>query len=270
MLQKTFMVDFLEHKAKKNEGELPSYYVENSHPAIIERDEWEMVQAEFIRRVNLRYKYSGCSEFASRIICEDCGGFYGAKVWHSTDKYRKVIYQCNNKFKKGQHKCETPTKSEDDLKALFIKAYNLLMLDREQLLDDCLDVKRLLADTTQEDAEVARLEAELTALAEQVEQMIRDNASIAQDQGEYTKRFDEISDRYEQVKATYDKAVEERQLKVSKGLKLDAFIAFVKKSETVITEWSSDIWNVLVESGTVHRDGSVTFKFKNGKQIRVE
>ena len=270
LLQKTFMVDFLEHKSKKNEGEIPSYYVENSHPAIIERDEWEMVQAEFIRRANLRYKYSGCSEFASRLICEDCGGFYGAKVWHSTDKYRKVIYQCNNKFKKGQKKCETPTKSEDELKALFIKAYNLLMLDREQLMDDCLDVKRLLADTTQEDAEVARLEAELIALTEQVEQMIRDNASIAQDQDEYTKRFDELSTRYEQVKNAYDKAVADRQVKISKGLKLDSFIAFIEKSETVITEWSSDIWNVLVESGTVHRDGSVTFKFKNGKQITVQ
>lgn len=270
LLQKTFMVDFLEHKAKKNEGELPSYYVENSHPAIIEKEEWEMVQSEFCRRANLRYRYSGCSEFSSRIICEDCGGFYGAKVWHSTDKYRKVIYQCNNKFKKGQRKCETPTKSEDELKALFIKAYNVLMLDREQLVDDCLDVKRLLTDTSQEDIEIERLGEELESIAEQVEQMLRTNASKQQDQEEYSKHFDELCGMYDQVKVSYDKTVAERQVKLAKATQLDAFIAYIQKSETVITEWSSDIWNVLVESGTVHRDGSITFKFKNGKQIRVQ
>lgn len=270
LLQKTFMVDFLEHRAKKNEGEVPSYYVENSHPAIIEKDEWEMVQAEFIRRSNLRYKYSGYCEFASRIICEDCGGFYGAKVWHSTDKYRKVVYQCNNKFKKDHTKCKTPIKTEDELKALFIKAYNTLMLDREQLIEDCLDVKRLLTDTTQEDAEISRLEAELISFAEQVKEMIRTNASTAQDQDEYAKRFDEISQRYEQTKAAYDKAVQAKQLKVSKGHQLDAFIGCIEKSETAITEWSSDIWNVLVESGTVCRDGSVIFKFKNGQQVTVK
>lgn len=270
LLQKTFMVDFLEHKSKKNEGEIPSYYVEDSHPAIIEKEEWEMVQAEFCRRANLRYKYSGCSEFTSRIICEDCGGFYGAKVWHSNDKYRRVIYQCNNKFKKGQAKCETPIKSEDELKCLFIKAYNLLMLDREQLIDDCNDVKKLIADTTQEDAEIARLETELTSIAEQVEQMIWTNASNAQDQDEYSKHFDELCVRYDQVKNAYDKAVEERKVKNSKVVQLDAFIAYIQKSETAITEWSSDLWNVLVESGKVHRDGSVTFKFKNGKQITVQ
>jgi len=270
LLQKTFMIDFLEHKSKRNEGEIPSYYVENSHPAIIEKEEWEMVQAEFTRRTNLRYRYSGCSEFASRIVCEDCGGFYGAEVWHSNDKYRRVVYQCNNKFKKGQKKCQTPVKSEDELKSLFIKAYNLLMLDREQLLDDCLDVKRLLTDTTHEDAKIVRLEAELTSIAEQVEQMIRTNASKEQDQDEYSKQFDALCGKYDQVKDVYDKTFAERQVKLAKATQLDAFMFYIQKGETVITEWSSDLWNVLVEIGKVHRDGSVTFKFKNGKQIRAQ
>ena len=34
-------VDFLQKKMKVNEGEVPQYYVEHSHPAIIEPDEWE-------------------------------------------------------------------------------------------------------------------------------------------------------------------------------------------------------------------------------------
>jgi len=37
-------------KQKINEGEIPKYYVENSHPAIIEPDVYDMVQFEMKRR----------------------------------------------------------------------------------------------------------------------------------------------------------------------------------------------------------------------------
>lgn len=50
LLQKSFTIDFLGHKTKKNEGEIPQYYVKNSHPAIIPKEEWEMVQDEMKRR----------------------------------------------------------------------------------------------------------------------------------------------------------------------------------------------------------------------------
>lgn len=44
MLQKKITVDFLTKKQKINEGEVPQFYVENSHPAIICPDEWNRVQ----------------------------------------------------------------------------------------------------------------------------------------------------------------------------------------------------------------------------------
>ena len=46
LLQKKFTVDFLTKKTKVNEGEVPQYYVEESHPAIIPPEEFELVQAE--------------------------------------------------------------------------------------------------------------------------------------------------------------------------------------------------------------------------------
>ncbi|MBR3922671.1 MAG: recombinase family protein, partial [Kiritimatiellae bacterium] len=61
LLQKTFTVDFLQKKVKANEGEVPQYYVENSRPAIIEPDEWALVQTEFSRRKAMGNTYSGKS-----------------------------------------------------------------------------------------------------------------------------------------------------------------------------------------------------------------
>lgn len=269
LLQKTFMVDFLEHRAKKNEGEVPSYYVENSHPNIIEKDEWEMVQAEFARRSALRGSYSGGSPFTSKLICEDCGGFYGAKVWHSTDKYKKVILQCNRKFHKGQDRCKTPTLNECDIKSLFLKAYNLVMVDREQLIADSLEIKSLLTDTTAVDTDIERLAGELQSISAQVAAMVRENAKTAQDQEAYAERYDALAREYERVKTAYSKVMETRTYKKAQALKIDAFISTISTADEVLTEWNTDIWNVLVVSGVVHRNGTITFKFKNGKEVTV-
>ena len=83
-IQMKFTIDFLEKRMKKNEGEIPQYYVENSHPAIIDPVEWEHSQVEFARREALGRTYSSKSIFLSKLVCVDCGGFYGQKVWHST------------------------------------------------------------------------------------------------------------------------------------------------------------------------------------------
>lgn len=93
LLQKSFTVDFLQKKTKPNEGEVPQYYVEGSHPAIIEPDEWDHVQAEFARRKELGNAYSGKSVLSAKLVCEDCGGFFGSKIWHSTDRYRRTVWQ---------------------------------------------------------------------------------------------------------------------------------------------------------------------------------
>ena len=80
LLQKCFTVDFLTKKKKVNEGEVPQYYVEHSHEPIITPEEFDKVQTEFERRKRISRQYSGKSIFSSRIICGDCGAFFGSKV----------------------------------------------------------------------------------------------------------------------------------------------------------------------------------------------
>ena len=136
LLQKKFTVDFLTKKQKVNEGEIPQYYVEGSHPAIVSAIDFDRVQAEIARRQGLGRSYSGSSVFASKLICGDCGGFYGKKVWHSTDAYRREVWRCNGKFI-GEAKCETPTLTTENIQRMFLQAYNQLMGNREQVIQAC-------------------------------------------------------------------------------------------------------------------------------------
>lgn len=108
LLQKSFTTDFLTKKSKINEGEVPQYYVESNHEAIIAPDTFNLVQKELARRTPGRNRHSGLHIFSSKIKCGECGSWYGSKVWHSNDKYRRVIWQCNHKFD-GDTKCKNWT-----------------------------------------------------------------------------------------------------------------------------------------------------------------
>ena len=130
LLQKTYVDNFLTQNIIKNTGQKPQYYVENSHPAIIDKDMWELVQVELERREKMGSKYSATDIFASKLICEDCGSFYGRKKWHSNTKYRRFIWQCNEKFKRDDARCKTPLLDTETIKQMFLIAYNQLMENR--------------------------------------------------------------------------------------------------------------------------------------------
>ena len=82
LLQKRYTVDFLTKKMEVNTGQVPQYFIEDSHEAIIQPKEWEAVQAEFRRRKSIGRNYSGHSVLATKIVCGDCGKYYGVKTWH--------------------------------------------------------------------------------------------------------------------------------------------------------------------------------------------
>ncbi len=49
---------FARNTVTLNDGELPSYYIAESHEAIISPDEWDAVQAEIERRKGLGHPIS--------------------------------------------------------------------------------------------------------------------------------------------------------------------------------------------------------------------
>ena len=224
LLQKKYTADYLEHRVVPNNGELPQYYVENNHPAIIEREVWEMVQTEMMRRSMLGAAYSGNSIFASKLICGDCGKPYGKKKWHSTSKYAREIYRCNAKYNKGQTQCQTPNLTEEDIKSKFMEAYNFVMCDKKQVIEDTLVVIELLTDTTDLDTEIAKLQEKIERISSDVSLMVRENARTQQDQIKFAARYEELTKEYETQKAALEKAVKEKAYKTGKATKMRAYL----------------------------------------------
>lgn len=136
LLQKTYTVDFLTKKKKRNSGEVPQYYIENNHEPIIDPKTFELAQAERLRRAVRAAeggRYSGKSVFCGKIICGDCGRSFGSRVWHSNTKYRKIIYQCSGKYK-SLSSCFTGHLYEDEIEGLFLRAMKRVFEQRARIL----------------------------------------------------------------------------------------------------------------------------------------
>ena len=266
LLQKKYTVDFLTKKQKVNEGEVPQYYVENSHPAIIAPEEFEAVQAEFQRRKSLGRRYSGQSVIAARIICGDCGDFYGSKVWHSNSKYRRVIWRCNSKFEDG-HQCATPTLDEEDVKSRFLVAYNSLFNIRESLIEDVRLMQNALTNCDLIDAEMQSLADELSIVAGLLRKCIEQNASTAMNQEDYADRYQGLLKRYETASERHRLLEQQREDRMNKATQIGGFLFELMERDQPLEAFDDHLWLVTIDKVIAHHDGRLVFKFQNGLEV---
>lgn len=265
LLQKHYTEDFLTKKQKKNNGEIPQYYVEGHHEAIISTDTFEAVQAEMEKRKSMG-RYSGVGIFSSMIKCGECGGWYGSKVWHSTDKYRKVIYRCNHKFV-GDRKCSTPHLTEEEIKKQFVLAVNKLLIEKDELIQNTRVMMESLCNTTELEEQQQSILEEMNILVTRTQDIIKVNSRVAMSQDKYQKKYDTLVENYEKAKAKYDKVT---QLVSIKQVKKEFFKGFIKTLDSqvgAIAEFEEGLWSNLIEHVTVYGKDDVRFTFKNGMEI---
>ncbi|MBE6946227.1 MAG: hypothetical protein E7459_09090 [Ruminococcaceae bacterium] len=122
LLQKKFTYDFLTKKAKKNCGELPQYYIEDDHPPIVSKAQFDAVQERLAVKERQRCTRS---PFAGKLRCGHCHQIYTRKHWHTTTT-NDVVWECPQRFQ-GNPKCPTPHIYEPQLTEAYQRAFiNLL------------------------------------------------------------------------------------------------------------------------------------------------
>jgi len=266
LLQKSYTTDYLTKKKKVNEGEIPQYYVENSHPAIIEPVVFEMVGQEMARRKSGKNRHSGVGMFASRIKCGECGSWYGSKVWHSTSKYRRTIYRCNHKFN-GEEKCGTPHLDEETIKQFFVSAVNRLLTDKDEIIANFAFMRDDLFGTADLEAERAELQEETAVVAELIQKCIEENARTALDQKEYQERYEGLVVRFDTAKARFEEVSKMVSDKKARGKLVQAFISELVRQDGLISEFDERLWFSLVDFATVYGENDVRFTFKDSTEI---
>ncbi|MBP2643303.1 MAG: Resolvase protein [Firmicutes bacterium] len=120
LLQKTYTVDFLSKKRADNTGQVPQYYVEDSHPAIIDKEMWEAVQLEMERRRNFALKY-GIQKLehatSSNLLQEESSAVFAARFL--AGRYGTLLMKGLEELS-GDATASTRRKGKRDVKASIL------------------------------------------------------------------------------------------------------------------------------------------------------
>ena len=135
LLQKVFTVDPISKKHKVNRGQLPQYYVENTHPAIISQATYDTVQKELAKlyRIGaLAQRHLNRCCFTAKIKCPSCGMSYR----HVRLKNRNLTeyWVCGSQKTPGGRCPVGGAINHKDLKRLCSKVLGLDEFDEEVFL----------------------------------------------------------------------------------------------------------------------------------------
>ena len=132
IINKTYITDCISKKVRVNNGERPKYYVENSHPAIIDSTTFGRVQEELARRSGKRKisrkakteqgKYSSKYALTELLVCGECKSAYRRCTWTAGGK-KKIVWRCINRLDYGKKYCHhSPTIEESILQKAVMTA----------------------------------------------------------------------------------------------------------------------------------------------------
>ena len=256
LLQKRFTADFLTKKLVKNEGQVPQYYVEGSHPAIIDPDVWELAQ-------HIMKTSSGAGRhdrtFSRMVFCEHCGGLYGAKTWHSTSKYKRVVWKCNRRYE-VDHPGKTPTITDEMLQAAWVEAVTE-MVKRRSLID-WEELHAVLADTAEVEADIQVLQGELEVVTELMNRAIEENKTAAQNQDDYWVRFNQLEESYTHTAAKLSEAQELLARRQASGIELGRMRKAIKGLNPDALEWDEALFHLITEKIVITTRGQIKVDLK--------
>ena len=134
VLQKCFVRDHVSKIRVPNRGELPQYYVEEDHEAIVDKDVFETVQTLMAqRRAEYTRPQGHESAFSRKIRCAICGKNYRRKV-----TAYNVVWCCSTFNTKGKKYCASKVIPEATLQAASAEIMGLHHFD-ESVFESQID-----------------------------------------------------------------------------------------------------------------------------------
>lgn len=187
LINKTYVVDCISKKVKRNNGERAQYYVENNHPAIISPEKFNRVQEEMARRTSKKKvkqigtktelgKYSSKYALSELLICGECHTPYRRCTWTTTDGKKKIMWRCINRLDYGKKYCHhSPSVEESVLQNAIVQAVQNNIGKCSEVLEKLKQhIKMGLSGEQTEDKtidiqiEIARLDKEYVDLLNQI------------------------------------------------------------------------------------------------------
>lgn len=263
LLQKTYTVDILEKKREANKGQVPKYYVENSHEGIIPKDIFLKAQEEIARRANLtkgatqhKRVYSGRYALSGIVFCAHCGDIYRRIKWNNRG-CKSTVWRCISRVDKDGPDCTARTVREEHLHEVAVEAINGAFREKETILPLLIkNIESSLEENTDDrikevDEQIKTLQQELLSTA--------GNKNSGDDLGMEIRRL-----RDEKLAIQAEDSSRQDLKK-----RIDELIAFLEDLPCELTEYDEQFVRMLIDKITVFDDHFIV-EFKSGIEIQID
>lgn len=278
LLQKTYIADCITKKSKRNNGELPMYYVENNHPAIIERAVFDRVQEEISRRNSKRKvkqtgtktelgRYSSKYALSELLFCGNCGTPYRRCTWAKKGK-KKIVWRCASRLDYGTKYCkDSPSIEESTLHTAIAEA-----ITQKAQMEDA-DMDRVLRhielyQSKQDVTAILEKQERLKALQARIEHLTSMDSDEAQ-QGDFDARLEQL---FAEMYAIQDELEAESN---AQG-KMELAASSMEEMSTIIqglrnhpVEYDDQVVRQLIECIKVMSEDTIHIYFKDGTKIEA-
>jgi len=263
LLQKTYTVDILEKKRESNKGQVPKYYVENSHEGIIPKDIFLKVQEEIVRRANLtkgttqhKRVYSGRYALSGIVFCAHCGDIYRRIKWNNRG-YKSIVWRCVSRVDKDGPDCSARTVREEHLNEIAVEAINEAFREKENILP-------LLIENIESSLE-ENVDDRIIAVNEQIKTLQQELLATASNRNSGDELGMEIRRLRDEKLAIQAEDSSRQDLK----RRIDELIAFLEDLPCELTEYDEQFVRMLIDKITVF-DNHFIVEFKSGIEIRID
>ena len=276
LLQKTYITDPISKRVKKNNGELPMYYVENSHPAIIERRIFDRVQEEMARRAGKKKvkqtgtktelgRYSGKYALTELLYCGECGTPYRRCTWSRNGK-KKIVWCCVSRLDYGKKYCKnSPSVEESRLHNAITAAITKKANSEEINIGGIMDHIESFGSRRDTDGIIQR-QRRISEIEKVIDDLARLNSDEAQS-GELDYKFSEL---YAELYSVKDE-LEEMQSGASAldGDMLNEMREVVTGLKNHPVEYDDKVVRQLIDCIKVMSADTIKICFKDGTVTEV-
>lgn len=274
ILGKTFKQDVLTKYRQRNDGtKAPMYYAENSHPAIIDPEVFELAKKEMAHRKAAKDATAGSSRYTSKypfsgmLVCGICGSRLRRHVRTMGAGNKVASWGCANRVENGRSECDSHHIREDVMERTYAAALQQLTDNADEVIETVRE-GAMLAMEPKNKEKLEQVERDIVATQEQVLAIHKRKIARQISEEEYNAAVKRYTERIEQLQAEQKdyRSQENRYMEVRSWL--DTF----QKSMTGIgTASTMDglVMKALVERIIVY-DDHIEVQFKCGATVEQE
>ena len=259
LLQKSYTTDTLPFTQLRNKGQKPQYYVEDTNPAIISKEDFYAVQEQLKRDSRSKRNIEIHYPLRRKIMCS-CGHCYKRKVINE-----KVYWNCR-KHDYDADQCDSEPIPEKKIYIAVIDMINKLRIYSKQIITDTIDnIERLYSKASGTAEKIREIDRSIAELTNKNLVLARLNNKGIMRAAEYIEKSGKLNTQISNLRAERRKLLQNDEDGCLSGLRqLEEIIQGIKEP---LTDFDEDLFGMIVKQITVPTRTSLSFELIGGIKL---